>query len=945
MSQIERQNTVQNILQNLRNIDGLKKLFWEELNYERNSLPLSMRSWPDSVRNALNDDPVLFATGGEDGAFHVIYCKLASDVLLRGLQRPVVNVLLKEHPYALFVFSNRNQTHWHFLNVKYDATVEKRRLFRRITIGPGHGLRTASERVQMLDLETFAGDLFGLSALAIQSRHDEAFDVEKVTKDFYREIANWYFWALKHIQFPKDAPKETDGRDHVGVIRLITRLIFCWFIKEKGLIPESMFDKRELGKMLVGFEPAKASNEESVFYRAILQNLFFATLNTEMDKREWAREDQNFMAHTLFRFKESFRDPGAALDLFRNIPFLNGGLFECLDKDLGEGATPRYRRIDGFSRRADSKVTAPDFLFFGPEKDEDLSEDYGDNKFRKVRVRGLIETLNRYKFTIEENTPFDQEVALDPELCGKVFENLLAAYNPETGTTARKATGSFYTPREIVDYMVDEALIAFLKDGNDDAYEKNLRRLFSWEEAEHDFSEDEVGALIDRIDSVKALDPAVGSGAFPMGILHKLVHVLAKLDKRNEHWKAKQIAKMDDYVMREEAERIFRDNFDDYGRKLYLIENCIYGVDIQPIAVQIAKMRFFISLIVDQKVDSDKPNLGVRALPNLETKFVAANTLIGIGKPRQMTLRNPDIDRKEVELRNVREKHFNAKTLASKAKWREQDKKLRAEIAELLKNDGWGDKIAKQLSDWDPYNQNTSANFFDAEWMFGVRNGFDVVIGNPPYGFRDVLSAEEKAYFRKIEGISFPSGDIAELFVVKTITDLVIANGIQTFIVPKKTLYGESWKNIRRLWLGSQLLFLMDASQAFDNVLLEQVAFGQKKAEAETPIAVGTLDAEGGFVKVFGHFGRDAIFTSEGCNAQIYRGLYPRKLIEKIECSGIVNTGDLLRFEIGISNITPHLTHQPTGNYGCRLNCTADQAARERVFICGQTVSQRFDLT
>jgi len=143
-----------------------------------------------------------------------------------------------------------------------------------------------------------------------------AFDIEKVTKQFFREVANWYFWALKHIRFPKDAPKEADGHDHVSVIRLITRLIFCWFVKEKGLIPGALFDEGELAQTLDGFAPDKTSAKESVFYRAILQNLFLATLNTEMDKRGWAREDQNFMAHSLYRHKECFRKPGEALELF-----------------------------------------------------------------------------------------------------------------------------------------------------------------------------------------------------------------------------------------------------------------------------------------------------------------------------------------------------------------------------------------------------------------------------------------------------------------------------------------------------------------------------------------------------------------------------------------------------------------------------------------------------
>ncbi len=637
------------------------------------------------------------------------------------MERPVVSRMLAEHPYALFVLSNAEQDRWHFLNVKYDESLSKRRLFRRITVDREGRLRTASERIALLDLASIGPQLSHLSPLDIQNRHDEAFDVEKVTKDFYRELADWYFWAVRHVRFPRDAPKEADGHDHISVIRMITRLIFCWFVMERGLIPQALFEERRLHELLHGFAPDEDARKETVFYKAILQNLFFATLNTEMDKRGWARDDQNFMAHSLYRYRDLFKKPGEALALFKNIPFLNGGLFECLDKDLGAGVKSRYVRIDGFSRRPDSQPVVPDFLFFGTEREEDLSADYGDKKYRKARVRGLIHILRQYKFTIEENTPLDQEVALDPELSGKVFENLLAAYNPETGATARKQTGSFYTPREIVDYMVDEALIAYLKGcltAEDD--EEKLRRLLSWEESGHDFDATETDALIAAIDGLKALDPAVGSGAFPMGILHKLVFILGKLDPRNEQWEQRQIQrvrdaidmaeKIEDATIRERTVReleqqiagiedAFQRNELDYGRKLYLIENCIYGVDIQSIAVQIAKMRFFISLIVDQRIDPEALNLGVRPLPNLETKFVAANTLIGIEKPQQMSLRNPEIDAKETELRRVRERHFMARTLISKAKCREQDKKMRGEIAELLKRDGWA---TPQLNDLRP---------------------------------------------------------------------------------------------------------------------------------------------------------------------------------------------------------------------------------------------------
>jgi adenine-specific DNA-methyltransferase len=344
----------------------------------------------------------------------------------------------------------------------------------------------------------------------------------------------------------------------------------------------------------------------------------------------------------------------------------------------------------------------PNDLFFNPECEVDLSAAYGAPRYRKARVCGLIHILERYKFTVAENTPIKEEIALDPELLGKVFENLLAAYNPETGATARKQTGSFYTPREIVNYMVDESLLASLKAKFEDASpraensEERLRHLLAYNDQPYQFTTAEVDALIAAIDNLKILDPACGSGAFPMGILHKLVFVLSRLDPGNQRWKARQLAKaaeIPDATVRErvldDIEQTFGANELDYGRKLYLIENCIYGVDIQPIAVQIAKLRFFILLVVDQKINLLGDNLGIRSLPNLETRFVAANTLIGLDRPVQQLLRSPDVDIKEAELRRVRERHFLARTPATKAKYREQDANLGAEIAELLRRDGW----------------------------------------------------------------------------------------------------------------------------------------------------------------------------------------------------------------------------------------------------------------
>ncbi|MDZ4343857.1 MAG: Eco57I restriction-modification methylase domain-containing protein [Candidatus Binatia bacterium] len=624
----------------------------------------------------------------------------------------------------------------------------------------------------------------------LQAAWQKTLDSSELNKRFFQEIANWYFWASDHVKFPKPKDiKDADAYQAQSLIRLITRLIFCWFVKEKGLLPDDLFNLVKLQALLKEGNKLTTA-KHTVYYKAILQNLFFATLNREMntpdepDNRKFRGRtkqkngrDQHHMIHNVYRYEDAFQDSKKALQVFSDIPFLNGGLFECLDKTVGPKEKPEYVRIDGFSDRDDNPLAVPDFLFFGDEREVDLSAAYGETRFKRAKVRGLIHTFYQYKFTITENTPIEEEIALDPELAGKVFENLLAAYNPETATTARKQTGSFFTPREIVNYMVDEALIAYLQTklqsaipNPQSAFEPRLRHLLAYNDEPHQFSATEVKVLIEAIDKLKVLDPACGSGAFPMGMLHKLVFILGKLDPRNEQWEKRQInrvnntiktaEKTEDAATRERMlkdleqqianiEEAFKRNELDYGRKLYLIENCIYGVDIQPIAVQIAKMRFFISLVVDQRIDCKADNLGIRPLPNLETKVVAANTLIGVQKPEGW-LPNLDVVKKEVDLAQVRRDHFSARTPKTKAKYRERDEQLRREIADLLERDGFLWETGEKMANWNPYDQNASAEFFDPEWMFGVRDGFDITIGNPPYVRADEQSEWNQRQRRQI---------------------------------------------------------------------------------------------------------------------------------------------------------------------------------------------------
>lgn len=670
-------------------------------------------------------------------------------------------------------------------------------------------------------------------------------DTKELNKRFFNELANWYFWATSKVSFPDDELKDKDVRNATGVIRLITRLMFVWFLKEKNLVPDDFFDEKKLKQLL-----KYTDHNKSTYYKAILQNLFFATLNTEMGKRKFRSaadksQSSHYFIHNFFRYEQEFTKPKETLEkYFDPIPFLNGGLFECLDKQIEVGGKLKAIRIDGFSDREDNVLKVPDELFFSEkEKTIDLSKVYGTPKKSKEKVRGLIDILSSYKFTIAENTPIEEEVALDPELLGKVFENLLANYNPETQTTARKQTGSFYTPREIVNYMVDESLIAYLKQqSTDETTEEKIRDVLSYSENPNPFNRKETERLIHAIDYIKIIDPACGSGAFPMGILHKLVHVLHKLDPRNELWKQRQIEKasaIDDITSREAAiesiEEAFENNELDYGRKLYLIENCIYGVDIQPIAVQIAKLRFFISLIVEQRTNPKKENLGVRPLPNLETKFVAANTLMELEKENANLFTNPEIDKKKEQLKKVRHDYFEARTPKRKENCRAKDKQLRDELAQLLiDSHDLQPATAKKVAAWNPYDQNASANFYDSEWMFGIKNGFHVVIGNPPWvtlTHKEIGAALVEYYKRKYSSAEGFKLNLFPMFVEESLTMLRDA-GISALIIPNRLLDTPSYKGTRKKIIDLDILTLESLpSGGFEQVVAGNIILLMRKSK------------------------------------------------------------------------------------------------------------------
>lgn len=702
------------------------------------------------------------------------------------------------------------------------------------------------------------------SFVSLHNAWQKTLDANELNKKFYQELANWYFWAVSEVEFPdditfnSDTDKDRQIRNSTNTIRLITRLIFTWFLREKGLIPDALFDEKRLKKIL-----KPDDKTESIYYKAILQNLFFATLNTPMNADQvGSRKFVNgqHLVHTFYRYQRFFNNPDEALKLFENIPFLNGGLFECLDRKVNDN---EIIRIDCFSENSknEKRLVVPDKLFFADTIQIDLNDIY-QTKNRKYKVRGLINILNSYKFTITENTPIEEEVALDPELLGKVFENLLASYNPETETTARKQTGSFYTPREIVNYMVDESLIAYFNryltekaKAENANFEVPLRELLSYTDTEHSFNQEQIKLLVEAIDNIKVLDPACGSGAFPMGILHKLVFVLSRLDEKNFYWRELQKQKaiketeeaynLGNKTDREDRLKEISDNFennsDDFGRKLYLIENCIYGVDIQPIAVQIAKLRFFISLIVDQIVNPNIENLGIRPLPNLETKFVAANSLIGLEKEQANLFTNPEIDKKKAELKQVRHNHFKARTPKTKEKCRLRDMELRGELAKLLVDDhNLQPEAAKMVANWNPYDQHTSSIFFDTEWMFGFAEGFDIVIGNPPYvsyysNTGSNLSNDEKKFFvANYESVLKTNDRINSMnLMVERGINLLKEKGHLSFITNKTLAVLPSYISIRKYILTkTKVNYLVTDLDPFD-AIVDCVVIGLDKIKKD----------------------------------------------------------------------------------------------------------------
>jgi Eco57I restriction-modification methylase/TaqI-like C-terminal specificity domain len=671
---------------------SLKHLFWTELNYHRAAQALSMRAWPGEEQELLSQAPVLLATAGASDGFHVLYCRMAADRLSLADERKLVTLLLREHPYALFVFSNEPQDAWHFVNVKIavphaaeeNGDPGRRRVFRRIAVEPGEPNRTGAERLAELDAARFPGG-DGASPLAVQEIHDHAFDVEKVTAAFYDEYVKIFGEVERRISgFSDDAGKRRFTQ------RLFNRLLFVAFVQKKGWLKfQGRTDYLQALWADYRTHASAEPGEETNFYRDRLQLLFHAVFNGQRDYRPAAPH-----GHVQMHVGTG--------------PYLNGGLFDEKPLDRTPG------------------LLVPDAA---------------------VELV-LKELLWRFNFTITEASPLEVEVAVDPEMLGKVFEELV---------TGRHESGSYYTPKGIVSFMCREALKGYLRT------------------AVPQETPDAVAAFVDRhvaaalgngeavlraLRDVKACDPACGSGAYLLGMLHEL------LDLREALFATGRL-----------------DPVSAYARKLEIIQNNVYGVDVDDFAIETARLRLWLSLVVDFEGDGDDES--VPPLPNLDFKIERGDSLAA------PIARQYDLADALVEEYRAAKAAFMRETGWRKHAAFEQVERCRDAIAAWIRGGG-------QVEGFDWVVEFAEVFALRAGQAPGRGGGFDIVVANPPYVRMELLKERKPALKRTFPQVHAERADLYVYFFARAL-ELLAPGGMLVFISPNKWLKASYGRRLRGL--------------------------------------------------------------------------------------------------------------------------------------------------
>ncbi len=613
---------------------------------------------------------------------------------------------------------------------------------------------------------------------------EEAFNIEKVTKEFfekYRELFIRTKEALDQAVETEPVTRtdfEAKGIDTVNLAKkLLGQIIFLYFLQKKGwfgVARDAAWGEGSRNFLRELFD--KKHSDYKNFFNDILEPLFYDAL----------RRDRSEDDHYYPNFK-------------CKIPFLNGGLFDPMNN---------YDWVH-------TDILLSNELFHNKTKTKEGDE--GD---------GILDVFDRYNFTVKEDEPFEKEVAIDPELLGKAYEKfnavrpdnyaefLQALKSGKKGDESKfnKQYGVYYTPREIVHYMCQQSLINYLyselnqlnPSAGFDTDEKGARptqpaalptkediaililrgeqikendeRVVAEGRETRDYPflmpetiRDNIALIDEKLANIKVCDPAVGSGAFPVGMMSEIVRAREVL----KTWtKTKKTV---------------------YDFKRQCIENSLYGVDIDSGAVEIAKLRLWLSLIVDE---DDIQN--IKPLPNLDYKIVCGNSLLGVEK----NLFNVNLF---TELETLKPLYFNTTNTTQKQNYKK-------------KIDGLIDQITGGRAQFD-------FEIYFSE-VFHEKSGFDVVIGNPPYVKLHNIDKRFLPYYFKNFKTAEKKCDLYAFFVEKAISSILRQQGVLNFIISNTWLNLDSFTNLRRIIIKDNILLkIISLDNPFENVSVTPVIF------------------------------------------------------------------------------------------------------------------------
>ena len=679
---------------------------------------------------------------------------------LRNLVKSFINPTWGEFDAALVVFDSGDHWRLSFIcDIKGEATSPKRYTY---VFGSDDLLyRTPIERFNFLKKKGISFENLK-TAFSVEALSDEFFDkYREQYADFVQYVTGKRFvkvgskWEEKVLGEPNTAlmqafnHNEKKIRDYVK--KMMGRITFLHFLQRKGWMCG------DLNYMQNMFEGSPYKDD---YLDSVLEPLFFGILNTKPTERE-----------------NLFADYGwdkSLLDEWKDIPYLNGGLFERDEEDEPESRFP----ADYFKR--------------------------------------LFQFFSEYNFTIDENDPNDAEVGVDPEMLGKIFENLLED---------NKDKGAFYTPKEIVRYMCQESLIAYLETNTSVAKDKIRQFVLSPEEGVEYIPENKKSKILSALEEVKICDPAIGSGAFPMGLLNELLHCREVLS--GEHYDRAEIKKS-------------------------IIQNNIYGVDIEKGAVDIARLRFWLSIVVDEETPSP--------LPNLDYKIMQGNSLIesfmGVDLSKLTYEKEHKKDKGEISLFD-NEKNRLQKTVSqllssyysccdhNKKKKLQQD--ISDTISKQLETQAYDHAILENLKDINLAENNKF--FLWHTWFSDVfnrednKNGFDVVIGNPPYIQLQNNGGELANLYEDCRFKTFAkTGDIYCLFYERG-WQLLRQQGHLCFITSNKWMragYGDKTRGFFAKHTNPKYLIDFAGVKIFNNATVDTniLIFGKEQNEYQTRCAV-----------------------------------------------------------------------------------------------------------